>query len=304
MQIEYAPYQLSQHAALNRLDLSSVREGMLLRVDGAQYACVHPWPELGDPTLAECITDLKEGRFNPLLQRALEAASTFGQPVADAPLVQSHATLPKLNGQPVLAAVQADFAAVKIKRGKDWMRLRKKTEAFIQGYPCLRWRIDFNGALKSHRELVQFLSSVPRHQIDFIEDPFADPALAESWKGFPIAYDRVIPDTLDLEQNYLIAKPAVQSLETIQALAGSHPHKVIFTSYMDHPVGQLAAYQAAQRFYSQNAVTTPPLCGLATHDLYEPTPYHRLLGPAAPTLSSPLKPDLIALLEQEAWLPL
>ena len=300
--IEYAPYQLEQKAALNRLDLSSVREGMLLRLDRSQYACLHPWPELGDPTLAECIDDLKSGRPNPLLQRALDLASSFAQESLPGPPVKSHATLPKLNGSPMLAAVEADFTAVKIKRGKDWMRLRKKTEAFIKGYPCVRWRIDFNGALKSHRELSQFLGAMPREQIDFIEDPFSDPVLAENWKGFPIAYDRVIPNKLDLEHNYLVAKPAIQSRETLSQLAGDHPHKVIFTSYMDHPIGQIAAYKEAQQFYLQHSVYTPPLGGLATQDLYQSTAYSDLLGSANPQLSLPSSQDLITLLEQENWL--
>ncbi len=301
--IEYATYQLSQKAALNRLDLSSVREGMLLRFDG-KYACVHPWPELGDPTLAECIADLKAGRENQLLTRAFYAAEQFGNLIADAPEISSHATLPQLNGTPVLAAVDAGFKATKIKRGKDWMRLRKKTQAFIEGYPCLRWRIDFNGALTSHRELSQFLGAMPRHQIDFIEDPFSDPKLAETWKGFPIAYDRVIPENLDLEHNYLIAKPTIQSLETIEELAGTHPEKVIFTSYMDHAVGQLFALQEAQRFYKKHKVKAPPLCGLVTQGLYEETSYASLLGAASPTLNHPPLEQLIELLENENYIAL
>ena len=299
--IEYAPYQLTQKSALNRMDLSAVREGVLIRVDGNKYACIHPWPELGDSTLAECLSDLRAGNENPLVARALYAAEQFGQFVEDAPKIQSHATLPKLNGTPVLEAVDAEFQGVKVKRGKDWVRLRKKTEAFIKGYPCLRWRFDFNGAMKSHRELSQFLGWHPRAQIDFIEDPFDDTTLADSWRGFPIAYDRVIPEQLNLEQNFLIAKPALQSLEEIDELATGFSQKVVFTSYMDHPVGQLFALQEAQRFYKKHGIETPPLCGLATQDLYEATPYHALLGASNPMLEHPPIAELISLLEKEDW---
>jgi|GEM_PF-6096646 len=212
--IEYAPYELTQKSALNRMDLSAVRAGILIRIDGEKYGSIHPWPELGDPTLEECLLALKEGTENTLVKRALEAAELFGEVVEDAPEIRNHATLPKLNGTPVLAAVDANFEGVKVKRGKDWVRLRKKTDAFIKGYPCLRWRFDFNGAMTSHKELSQFLGWHPREQIDFIEDPFSDPVLAQNWNGFPIAYDRIIPQELD-SANPVIEYPVIDKLRTL-----------------------------------------------------------------------------------------
>ena len=73
---------------------------------------------------------------------------------------------------------------------------------------------------------------------------------------------------------------------------------------MDHPIGQLFALREAATFYASNGVTSPPPCGLITHDLYEPTPYHSLLGPARPTLTPPSVADLTDLLEREQWTPL
>jgi len=301
---EYATYELLQKSALNRLDLSSQREGFLIK-KGEGFGVVHPWPELGDQTVEECLKSLRDGHNSPLVQRALDCCQAIEEETFfDNKLtIQNHATLPKLAHSLVQEAVESGFQVIKFKRGKDWMRLRKKTSAIMEAFPALRWRIDFNGALGSHRDLVQFLNSVPRERIDFIEDPFQDPKLTESFKGFPLGYDWVVPAKLDLEQNYLIAKPAAQSLEHIESLAGKNPEKVIFTSYMDPPLGQLFALAQARQFYTKFQVSTPPLCGLVTQGLYGETEYSKLLGNPSPLLEAPSRESLDHLLNQESWKP-
>ena len=301
--IEYAPYELRQKSSLNRLDLSAVREGALIRKDGG-YGVIHPWVELGDASLQECLDDLREGRQNRLVIRALDSVQWFQEAQPIQVSLQSHATLPKLSGSAVVEADKAGFTAVKVKRGKDWMRLRKKTRDMMEAFPELRWRFDFNGALESHRELGLFLGSIPADRVDFIEDPFAERTLAQEWMGVPLGYDRIIPEYLDLENAYLIAKPALQCREEIAELSGQMPHRVIFTSYMDHPLGQLFAHAEAHRFYSEAGVENPPLCGFITHGLYEETPYHALLGNPKPMMQVPTFEQLSSLLEREPWKPL
>ena len=304
---QIASYELLQKSALNRLDLSSHREGALLRV-GEGYGCIHPWPELGDETLDVLLEDLQGARVTTLVGRALECAERFTQDEffcdssGQRHTLESHATLPRLLFSEVQNAVKAGFSAVKVKRGKDWMRMRRKTTALMQAFPDLRWRFDFNGALTSHRELSQFLGSIPSSQVDFIEDPFMDESLAEHWRGVPLAHDRVIPQDLHLEQNYLIGKPALQSREQLTQLAGAHPDRVVFTSYMDHPLGQCFALSEASTFYASHGITTPPLCGLVTHQLYADTPYHALFPSYAPSLSMPERSALVELLERESWI--
>ena len=301
--IEYSQYELLQKSALNRLDLSSQREGLLIRVN-AGVGVIHPWPELGDSTVSECLEDLQGAQSNSLVRQALKCCemkeTVF---VQDQLKIQNHATLPKLSISLVSEAVDRGFQVIKFKRGKDWMRLRKKTASIMESFPELRWRVDFNGALESHRDLVKFLSSVPRERIDFIEDPFHDAQLTERFSGFPLGYDWVVPSKLNLEQHYLIAKPAAQSLNEIESLAGKYPEKVIFTSYMDHPFGQLFALSQAQEFYSKHQVE-PPYCGLVTHGLYGETEYSKLLGPPSPILTPPAREELYQLLDLEKWIPI
>ena len=301
-----ARYELLQKSALNRLDLSSHREGALIRYEQG-YGAIHPWPELGDPTLKECLSELDKAEPHKLVLRAVDCTKLLNQEAffknqeGSSRSLSNHATLPRLLLSEVQAAVDAGFTAVKVKRGKDWMRLRRKTVAIMEAFPELQWRFDFNGALTSHRELAQFLGSVPSAKVDFIEDPFSDTVLAETWNGFPIAHDRVIPEELKLEQNYLIGKPALQSREELSRLCGERPEKVVFTSYMDHPLGQLFALSEASRFYEEHRILSPPLCGLATHHLYAETPYHALFTAYSPLIVMPEAEALLTLLEGELW---
>lgn len=57
----------------------------------------------------------------------------------------------------------------------------------------------------------------------------------------------------------------------------------VFTTVMDHPVGQLwAVYQAAE-YYRNSLPTEIPLCGLCTHLLFELGPLYRPDGRHGPS---------------------
>ena len=52
----------------------------------------------------------------------------------------------------------------------------------------------------------------------------------------------------------------------------------VFTSNMDHPLGQCwAAYNAA-KFYTGKPESEIPLCGLVTHHVYRPNPFSERMG--------------------------
>jgi O-succinylbenzoate synthase len=121
--------------------------------------------------------------------------------------------------------------------------------------PDVRVRIDFNATL-TPEEFLHLAETLPREQIDFVEDPC--PYDAEVWRdlrartGLRFAVDR-FSGVADVS----VHKPALQ-------IEWPRHNDVVVTSYMDHPVGQYgAAYVAAT-----NAAN--PRCGLFTHVLYEP----------------------------------
>ena len=61
----------------------------------------------------------------------------------------------------------------------------------------------------------------------------------------------------------------------------------VFTTVMDHPVGQLwAVYQAAE-YYRNSLPKEIPLCGLCTHLLFEPDPFIDRMGGMDPQAAVP-----------------
>lgn len=287
--IQISRYELCQKASLNRVDLSSVREGCLIRFNGG-YGCIQPWPELGDLTLEECLADLEGERNSPLVRQALECCEIDAEArkssqslFTDLTLPESHATLPQLQRSHLLQARQDEFKAVKIKRGKDWMRQRIKLQKLMEEFSDLKWRIDFNGAFSTKREFQTFLNLVPRELIDFIEDPFNSFELMAEYQGpVLLGYDRYLPaEGVIPENGVLIAKPALLTASQIDSFVDRNAQRVVFTSYMDHPVGQAFAAVSAAQYYQSHGVK-PNLCGLITHHLYEETPFSEKLGAAKP----------------------
>jgi O-succinylbenzoate synthase len=125
----------------------------------------------------------------------------------------------------------------------------------------VRVRIDFNAMLTAE-EFERIAETLPREQIDFIEDPC--PYDERTWRD--LRHKTRMRIALDLaatgnrqpatEFDVLVHKPALQEWPSFDG-------EIVVTSYMDHPVGQLwAAYVAATHRVSAR-------CGLMTHVLYE-----------------------------------
>ncbi len=81
-------------------------------------------------------------------------------------------------------------------------------------------------------------------------------------KEFPNSFNKIF--------RVLVIKPAIENHEDFQCLIAHH--RVIFTSYMDHPVGQLCGLYEAQKFY-ETFPQKKECCGFLTHLLYEKNPY-------------------------------
>lgn len=292
--------------------------GALLRVgeEPFGYGCIHPWPELGDVDLEQTLALLSKGKLTRLARRALECAaadaaarekkvSLFG----NLTIPQSHATL-MMDEDAFQSAVDAGFRTVKVKVGKD---LPGETR-FIRGqsslFPGVRWRLDFNGALSADAvaSFLGYLGGDARDRIDFIEDAYEMGTLADvpalGAYGIPMAVDREIEG---VRGNFGVAvvKPALNAAGPVLARAEDGGKRVVFTSYMDHPLGQsFAAWEAARAMRSHPAVLGT--CGLVTHGLFAPDAFTECLGTPSPTFSPAAGTglgfdDLLAALE---WTPL
>ncbi len=311
--IYYVPYTLRSVTGLNAASSRRTFEGVLIKV-GSGYGCIHPWPELGDPSLEKCLKDLKGAQRWPIVKRALRCAKMDGDAreledwmFDDVDVPESHATLTELTEESVETAVARTFRAVKCKVGRH---LRKES-AFLndmaKAYPSLRWRLDFNERLEPD-EAVAFVKSFSdelRNTIDFIEDPSA--YSPEPWKrirreiGLNLAVDRESSQKNDGAQ-VIVIKPSIDEPFILTESAVNQGKPAIITSYMQHPVGQ--AFDAWNAM--SMGITFPgaiDLCGLQTHGLFEKTEFIEALGPVQPefTPSEGLGLGFDELLKNQEW---
>ena len=146
-------YKLTARQPLNAKSMRQDYAGALVRI-GEGFACIHPWPELGDPTLQKCLDDLAGDQRRAIVKRAVRCAKEdadarfIGDPLLEEiDVPDSHATLPWQDARIVESAVNKGFKRIKLKMGKE---LEKETAFFIEQaglHPGMRWCIDFNEVL-------------------------------------------------------------------------------------------------------------------------------------------------------------
>ena len=290
-------YRLKARGFLNSISNRSTFEGALIQIDGG-FGCVHPWPELGDPTLEKCLADLAGARRWPIVRRAIRCAEYDREARAfenslfeEMEVPASHATLAKADAAEVARAVEAGFTTVKLKAGRDLSAEMKFLDAMTLEFPALQWRLDFNESLNSEQaaEFLQGLGEKARAAIDFVEDPcpFSETSWAELHRKtrVKLAVDREATP-LSAAAQVIVIKPAVDEPFLLGEAAIAHNQRVVMTSYMDHPVGQaFAAWEAARLELQFPGLVG--ICGLQTHHLFEPEEFAEALGPWSPAFKVP-----------------
>jgi O-succinylbenzoate synthase len=294
----YWHYRLKSRRTLNARSARRDFEGLLLRDAEGGHACLHPWPELGDPSLQRCLEDLAGARRWPIVRRALRclemdgAARSLKDPLfEDLEVPVSHATLPACDEGEVARAVAAGFGAAKLKCGGSPSAEFAFLEKMAVAHPALRWRLDFNetGDADDLTARLAGLSAELRGRIDFIEDP--SPFSESKWSALhwatrvPLAVDRESGPHRAAAQ-VVVVKPAVDEPWLLAEAAAERGQRVVVTSYMDHPLGQAFAAWEAGRL----ALQFPGLvgtCGLQTHHLFEPDAFVEALGPWTPDFHAP-----------------
>lgn len=290
-------YRLKTRGFLNSISNRREFEGALIQVDGG-YACIHPWPELGDPTLEKCLADLAGARRWPIVRRALRCAEYdrtargFENSLFEEMEVpKSHATLVKGDVAEIALAVEAGFTVIKLKTGRDLTAEAKFLEDMVIEYPSLQWRLDFNETL-TPATAAEFLSGLTEKAlaaIDFVEDPC--PYSETAWKEIrratrvKLAVDREAAPLSSAAQ-VMVIKPAIDEPFLLGESAMSHSQRVVMTSYMDHPLGQaFAAWEAARLELQFPGLVG--MCGLQTHHLFESNEFTEALGPWSPDFKIP-----------------
>lgn len=309
----YAPYTLNPVGPLSARAAAQPRRGVLLRSESGGFACLQPWPELGDVPLEYELEALREGKPLKLGARALRCievdaeARHAGKNLFEGLTVpKSHATLP-VSASPsmVYTLSQRGFRTGKLKLLPNPKAAVERLLNLAAMVPDWSWRLDFNATLTRETTL-DFWNMLPealRERIDFIEDPC--PYTVENWQslqdaGIPLAYD--IPLHNDPGIPACTRTPMMRVVKP--ARDRSTDGMPVFTSYMDHPIGQLWAANRAAFYYKDTSPENIPLCGLVTQHVYQPNAFSEALGlRIEPELKLPSGTGLgfDDLLEQQSW---
>lgn len=287
MKLAYCKYTLVEHGS------RQPKEGALLRVELAKdkfgYADIHPCASHGDLPLKDQLTLLSEREKTPLTAQSLLFAKYDALARKEKHSLFKDITIPESNTLIVNDHQNLDEAlrnskVVKIKIGQDWKGKTDKIRSAITSSKVANHsiRLDFSEKLTS----ASFDDFLEKNKdllplIDYIEDPYPyDPAQWEQTRkrhNIRLGCDHKSQKGLRHPQScdVIIIKPANQIIDN-KLFRRLRNRQLVITSYLDHPIGQLcAAYVAAgakRMFPHQVAV-----CGLTTHQVYDPTPYSQRL---------------------------
>lgn len=236
--------------------------GALLKVefspDLVGYADLHPHPELGDLSLQGQLMKLKQQvptlqTKNSLHWSLVDAhARRKGESLFEGlKLPSTHLTWTTTETfeSAVELAHRFHYSHIKFKMGRDPENELKILNNFSSALQSLVLRLDFNEAMrpKDFNQWWQHLNSRVKDCIDYVEDPF--PFSAPDWSqcSAPLAIDRGLSkETLkEFSHDVVIFKPAVSELFWLNSMN----KRSIFSTYMDHPLGEMAAIYAAAHYF-------------------------------------------------------
>jgi o-succinylbenzoate synthase len=299
MKIAYHLYELVPSSLETK---RAPRQGALLRLtfsDGLiGYADCHPWPELGDATLSEQLAGTQE---TPLMKRAVsfarldaEARSHNKNLFEGLSLPPSHfliADLHTFSPSSIEHILDQGFTRIKIKVGNSLNQeipLLKDIILQLKATSC-KVRLDFNCKI-TYSQFCAFLEAMKGYheEIDFCEDPF--PFHPEQWQriretfSVSLACDRhsEIAIQYPAAADILVIKPAVQD----EAFALIASQRLVVTSYLDHPLGQLAAAYVAAKM-AHRIPQKIDVCGLLSHQAYSSNPFSECLNRCGAYLNPP-----------------
>ncbi len=276
--IAYFPYQMHAATTLNAKSRRRTFHGALLR-SSSGYACLHPWPELGDLSLDDQLEALARGESTALLKAAMACLKCDGRARVEGvslfeglAVPPSHATIPLPELSLIEKAQAQGFQRAKVKLAKE---SAGEMIPLLEGSP-IPLRIDFNetGDPDEIIEFLKKLSQKAREKLEFIEDLCA--YHPDTWNavraatGVPLALDRQAQRCGEGGFDILVIKPAIDAMDRVKTFLRETAVPFVVTSYMDHLFGQLfAAYHAAllKKDFAGRCLSA----GLVTHTLFDQT---------------------------------
>lgn len=328
--ISYAGYVLTAKANLNSKFQGKNRIGALLRVEfenqAMGYADCCPLEELGDLSVSSQLNLLSQKKCTKITKKSIlfskrnafqnQKQNKIGKDI----FLRNHMIIPyeKLDEKELLKIHQSGFNFIKLKFG---LNLEKeidfiKNHAYLLKKINLKLRLDFNSVL-CFGQAKKFFSQIENQTecLDFIEDPmefdFTRWAYLQDTYGISLALDRKMDlqkcslflDKSEQAFKVVIIKPALE--DGFDLLHLFPRQRFVFTSYMDHPVGQVCALSEAFNFY-QAFPDKQEDCGFLTNTLFQENEYSRLLQVHDTILTNTdgLYSEFYPLFERENWIPL
>lgn len=277
MKIAYHLYELKGR---NRF---TNRKGALLRAhfqDGIfGYADCHPWEELGDLPLGQQLNLLRQEQYTALTGRSLYYAQLDANAREHGLSIFHEKKIPPshwlFSGDLNEFKDLKEFTHIKIKfNNLDDLPF---LQTFLQQLPDhIKVRVDCNAKFNSkqfQKVLAEIKGSL--HRVEYFEDPI--PFNREEWMNLkiPLACDQDSEQAIGTPFTTVI-KPAVQDTHPFFGV----PNPLVITSYLDHPIGQLAAAYTA----TQLPCT---VCGLLSHAVYQTNDFSEQLVQMGPDLQPP-----------------
>ena len=307
--IEISKYELiPKHTENSKINATLV--GLLLRVhfenDLIGYSSLQPWPSLGDFTLDEYLEFIKnkkmKGSLGPAVYLAKKDAiarqkkiSLWNENILKF-LPKNHKNVSNIFYENFEELYENNFEWIKIKLGLD---IEKEIKFLIDSKHRIqnfKLRLDFNFSVPLDHEILLKIFDLNQYfQIDFFEDLILFPKIAtddlleprtkkNKWEEsgkiiFPqekLAIDFQKNKTDLKKYGVIVVKPVMELLPKIKNLSKHNHHRRIFTSAMDHPVGQMLGLYEASFFYSEfpNLQET---CGFLTHLNFQKNQYSEYL---------------------------
>lgn len=279
------------------------------------YGDLHPWPELGDPTIAEQLALVKKGEFPPAFRKTMLHAQIDAQARLDKKSVfeglqipRSHffASRPELIDQILMKHIyDQGFKSIKLKVAdleaglKDVIHLVKLINKWD-----IKLRIDFNAKFKRD-DVFTYLHDLKfqighLNFVDFVEDPisFEEKDWSDLKKTFSLnlALDRElanVPSNLKLKlstfADIIVFKPALQLVEEVSQLAKMNGLKMVVTTNLDHALGVMSAAWEAALLHRKHPEMLKD-CGLISHQDFRDDGFFSKIQVSGPQLIPPTSP--------------
>ncbi len=286
MKISYSKYALSFPASINSQACDVFREGLLVKLNKDSqfgFSSICPLPKFGDPSVEECIDILncKKNDYPFIIKRALDNAlidhefrSQHKPLLSEVELPQCYSLYKKgmsldSNSQiKFKVGINLDFEADKINK---LFNVASDFDSNFDSNLHLNTKIilDFN----QKKGMDVFLNKLHSRVIDsilYIEDPAEQTdelkKIIKKYKISLAADFRKDVDFLNIS-SVLIIKPTREdelSSQQIKRFINNKNCSIVFTSYMDHPIGQLFGLYRAASFYKNNNISQISQAGFST----------------------------------------